>query len=197
MALIIPSRLMVRCHGLNLSWKHDKTQGRCNSCCPAKCTQMSESSSWPMPSSFRWEPRGSTRKCIFLFIEGEMRDVMVMKWDILGCGRCLTEAAGFFALTLVSISFPWQHSCACACPSELIPPLCPFAVICISLGSKASALLRYLPSFPNYTFPSSISFLQFHSKRKKIHLLSSDINVTADSCSPGSQAILWIEQFIK
>lgn len=151
----------------------------------AKCLQMSESSSWPMPSSFRWEARGSTRKCIFLFIEGEMRDVMVMKWDILGCGRCLTEAVGFFTLALISISFPWQQCTAvpALAPLNSFLPVCPLAAICISHGSKASALLRYLPSFPNYTLPSSISFLQFHSfKKKKICLLPSDINVTADMC---------------
>lgn len=68
---------------------------------------------------------------------------------------CSSFSFNFLSLTAV-------HSCACTCPSDLIPPLCPFAAICISHGSKALALLRYLLSLPNYTLPSSITFLQFH-----------------------------------
>lgn len=62
------------------------------------------------------------------------------------------------------LSLTAAHSCACTHPSELSPPLCPLAVVCLSHVSKLSALLRCLPSFPNDALPSAISFLQFHSK---------------------------------
>lgn len=87
------------------------------------------------------------------------------------------------------------RSCAGACPSELIPPLCPFAAICLSRISKLSspsqvpAVISQLP-VAKCNFLSSISF------RKKICLLPSDVSGTADRYSPGSHAILWINQFI-
>lgn len=163
----------------------------------AKCLQMSESSTWPMPSSFRWELRGSTRKCIFLFIEGEMRDVMGMKWDILGCGRCLTEAAGF--ILQLEFPFPFPDSSAQLClhlplwthSSPL--PFCCYLHLPWLKGFSPSQVPTIISQlhFAKFNFLSSISF-----KKKIIHLLPSDINVTADTCSPGSQAICWVEQFI-
>lgn len=163
----------------------------------AKCTQMSESSSWPMPSSFRWEPRGSARKCIFLFIEGEMRHVAVMKWDILGCGRCLTEAPGFFALALVCVSFPWQQ---CTAVPALAPlnSFLPSALLLLFASPVAQRLQPFSGTY--HHFPITLCQVQFpffdFIQKKRIHLLPSDINVTADMSSPGSQAILWVEQFI-
>lgn len=169
MALIIPCRLTAgRCHGLNLSWKHDKTQGRCNSCCPGQMHTDEWKQQLAHALLLQMGTEGICTEVHLSFYRG--RDETCRgdemghpgMWQMPHWGTrifCSSFSLRFLSLTAV-------HSCACTCPSELIPPLCPFAVICISCGSKASALLRYLPSFPNYTLPSAISFLQFHSKKK-------------------------------
>lgn len=169
MALIIPCRLTAgRCHGLNLSWKHDKTQGRCNSFCPGQMHTDEWKQQLAHALLLQMGTEGICTEVHLSFYRG--RDETCRgdemghpgMWQMPHWGTrifCSSFSLRFLSLTAV-------HSCACTCPSELIPPLCPFAVICISHGSKASALLRYLASFPNYTLPSAISFLQFHSKKK-------------------------------
>lgn len=153
-----------RCHGLNLPWKHDRTQGRCNSFCAGQmlADEWKQHMAHALLLQMRTEGiytevhlsfyRGRDERC-----HGDEMGHPGM-WQMPHWGRRIYSPA------LVSISFflTAVHSCACTCHSELIPPLCPFAAICISHGSKASALLRYLPSFPNYALSSSISFLQFH-----------------------------------
>lgn len=122
-----------RLHRSNLHVKHYSTKEVQYFLSQRNAQHMSESSSWSVSSSSEQELRGSTRKCIFLFIGGEMDR---FHSDEMGHPRMWQmhfriEATGFL-LGLYFILFPSSVSSIELCLHILpdpMSPLCPLAAI--------------------------------------------------------------------
>lgn len=121
--------------------------------CQRNAQHMSESSSWSVSSSFEQELRGSTRKCIFLFIGGEADRFHSDEMGHPGMWQMhfRIEAAGFL-LGLYFILFPLSSSSIELClhipraHASTVPFSCYFPLPCLR---AFSVVLRCLLSFPN------------------------------------------------
>lgn len=113
--------------------------------CQRNAQHMSESSSWSVSSSFEQELRGSTRKCIFLFIGGEADRFHSDEMGHPGMWQMhfRIEAAGFL-LGLYFILFPLSSSSIELClhipraHASTVPFSCYFPLPCLRAFSSCS-----------------------------------------------------------
>lgn len=147
-----------RCHGLNLPWKHDRTQGRCNSFCPGQMLADEWKQHMAHALLLQMRTEGIYTEMHLSFYRGRDERCHGDEMGHPGMWQMPHWGSRIYSPAWVSISFPWQQ-CTAVPVLATLNSFLPSALLLLFASPVAQRLQPFSGTY--HHFPITLCQVQF------------------------------------